>query len=412
MNAIDLKEVGQSAKLTREQHGWTQKDVAEKIGISRSLLAKFESGTRNLSEDTLNRLLDYLQTPTEEEPTHQVIIDYLTIHFFSCNYQKLIEDILGIAMRHLEFYESAPLGYIGRYTWNNVINILISADDPNKGILIELSGQGCRRLAMLLKTRKRNWKSFIQQVFDYQGNFTRIDFTLDDYVGMLDIPTLAKKIDLGHVQTNFRNSDLIHSKNIASNDSNGTTLYLGSKKSLCHFCWYQKNYEQRKRRGIPLEDAEIINRYELRYRKEKAQQLAEKILNYPDFATLFFELVNAAICFYDRSPEEPDAKIDAAWAAFINEHNKVVLTLETSPQTFEKSISWLLYGVAPTLSFIHAVDQTFHSSLLNSIIENATMNPRQKKILENMESEPQFYHEEIAHYSHQIQEILEEKAKQ
>ena len=122
--------------------------------------------------------------------------------------------------------------------------------------------------------------------------------------------------------------------------------------------------------------------------------------------------MNAAICFYDRSPEEPDAKIDAAWAAFINEHNKVVLTLETSPQTFEKSISWLLYGVAPTLSFIHAVDQTFHSSLLNSIIENATMNPRQKKILENMESEPQFYQEEIAHYSHQIQEILEEKAKQ
>ena len=137
-------------------------------------------------------MLDYLQTPTEEEPTHQVIIDYLTIHFFSCNYQKLIEDILGIAMRHLEFYESAPLGYIGRYTWNNVINILISADDPNKGTLIELSGQGCRRLAMLLKTRKRDWKSFIQQVFDYQGNFTRIDFTLDDYVGMLDIPTLAK----------------------------------------------------------------------------------------------------------------------------------------------------------------------------------------------------------------------------
>ncbi|WP_180948876.1 helix-turn-helix transcriptional regulator [Carnobacterium maltaromaticum] len=48
MNEIDLKEVGQSAKLTREKHGWTQKDVAEKIGVSRSLIAKFESGTRNL----------------------------------------------------------------------------------------------------------------------------------------------------------------------------------------------------------------------------------------------------------------------------------------------------------------------------------------------------------------------------
>ncbi|NGS80344.1 replication initiation factor domain-containing protein, partial [Staphylococcus aureus] len=141
-------------------------------------------------------------------------------------------------------------------------------------------------------------------------------------------------------------------------------LYLGSKKSQCRFCFYQKDHEQRKRRGIPLEEAKVKNRFELRYRKEKAQSLAKIISKTHDLTKLFFELLNGAICFYDRDPNDLGAKVDAKWAAFISNYGAITISLDTIPQSFEKTMSWLIHGVSPSLVFIAQVDQTFHSSLL------------------------------------------------
>ncbi|WP_185953972.1 replication initiation factor domain-containing protein [Enterococcus casseliflavus] len=113
-----------------------------------------------------------------------------------------------------------------------------------------------------------------------------MDLSLDDYKGVLDLTEL-KKIKSGYFTTNFRNYDVIQSQNLSNNDSNELTLYLGSRKSSTHFCCYQKDYEQRRKRGISLEDVKVINRYDLRYKKERAEKLAEKILYYPDFSMLF-----------------------------------------------------------------------------------------------------------------------------
>ena len=42
----------------------------------------------------------------------------------------------------------------------------------------------------------------------------------------------------------------------------GRTLYLGSLKSDVYFCIYEKDYEQYVKLGTPLEEADIINRFE------------------------------------------------------------------------------------------------------------------------------------------------------
>lgn len=403
MGTSDLQELGLSIKKSREDRRWTQKDLAVKVGISRSLLAKFEKGTRRLSEDTLNKLLDCLRE-TEAKPEYTILIDYLAIHFFSNDYQKLVEEVLGIKLKYFEQTDFAPLGYTGRFTRNDTINVLYSVDDPEKGTLLDLTGQGCKHLAMLLNTRKMTWQDFFAKVFQFQGNFTRIDFTLDDPVGILDIPELAQKTQLGHIKTVFRTSDVNYSTDISNSDSNGLTLYLGSRKSNCRFCFYQKDYEQRKRRGISLEDATIKNRFELRYRKEKAQKLAEEMMTSSDFESLFFELINGAVCFYDGDPDEPGTRIDPKWAEFISNHGEISLSLETTPQTFSKSINWLSHGVAPTLSFINEVDRLFGSSLLTAIIDTGEMNPHQEKIMENMREEPDFYQPEVDYYEHELRQ--------
>ncbi|MGX7134589.1 replication initiation factor domain-containing protein [Enterococcus thailandicus] len=407
MNQVNQHDLGESIRVSREERGWTQRYLAEKVGISRSLLSKVEKGTRQLSEEKLNLILDSLQE--ELVPVNRVLIDYLTIHFFSNQYLKLIEAIIGMPIERFEELDYAPKGYIGQYVWNQVITIRYSIDDTVKGTVMEFSGQGCKHLAMRLKTAKSNWQEFFRKILAYQGNFTRIDFTLDDFVGSLSIPELKRKVTLGHVWTTFQVSESHGGTDITNNESNGETLYLGSKKSQCRFCFYQKDYEQRKRRGIPLEEAEVKNRFELRYRKEKAQSLAKIISRTHDLTKLFFELLNGAICFYDRDPNDPGAKVDKKWAAFIGNHGAITISLETIPQSFEKSMNWLIHGVSPSLAFIAQVDQTFHSSLLSLIIEQGEMNPRQIKFLQNMKADPEYYQEEVEYYERKLQSISNEK---
>ena len=407
MNQVNQHDLGESIRVSREERGWTQRYLAEKVGISRSLLSKVEKGTRQLSAEKLNLILDSLQE--ELVPVNRVLIDYLTIHFFSNQHLKLIEAIIGMPIERFEELDYAPKGYIGQYVWNQVITIRYSIDDTVKGTVMEFSGQGCKHLAMRLKTAKSNWQEFFRKVLAYQGNFTRIDFTLDDFVGSLSIPELKRKVTLGHVWTTFQVSESHGGTDITNNESNGETLYLGSKKSQCRFCFYQKDYEQRKRRGIPLEEAEVKNRFELRYRKEKAQSLAKIISKTHDLTKLFFELLNGAICFYDRAPNDPGAKVDAKWAAFIGNHGAITISLETIPQSFEKSMNWLIHGVSPSLAFIAQVDQTFHSSLLSLIIEQGEMNPRQIKLLQNMKADPEYYQEEVDYYERKLQSISNEK---
>lgn len=407
MNQVNQHDLGEAIRVSREERGWTQRYLAEKVGISRSLLSKVEKGTRRLSAEKLNLVLDSLQE--EIVPVNRVLIDYLTIHFFSNQHLKLIEEIIGMPIERFEELDYAPKGYIGQYVWNQVITIRYSIDDTVKGTVMEFSGQGCKHLAMRLKTAKSNWQEFFRKVLDYQGNFTRIDFTLDDFVGSLSIPELKRKVTLGHVWTTFQVSESHGGTDITNNESNGETLYLGSKKSQCRFCFYQKDYEQRKRRGIPLEEAEVKNRFELRYRKEKAQSLAKIISRSHDLTKLFFELLNGAICFYDRDPNDPDAKVDAKWAAFIDNRGAITISLETIPQSFEKSMNWLIHGVSPSLAFIAQVDQTFHSSLLSLIIEQGEMNPRQIKLLQNMKADPEYYQEEVEYYERKLQSISNEK---
>lgn len=81
-----------------------------------------------------------------------MIVDCLTIHFFSTDYEMLINEVLGITTNHMVFYDSSTLGYTGRYNLMKAIDIRIS-EDTVKGTLFELKDTYCRFLAGWLKAR-------------------------------------------------------------------------------------------------------------------------------------------------------------------------------------------------------------------------------------------------------------------
>lgn len=409
MGKLEPNELGQIIKETRYRYSLSQKELAENIGISRSMLSKAESGKRKLSEKNLEILLNYF-SELEENDFLRTKIDYLSIHFPTINSEQIITKVLGITSKHFELIDSAPLGYDDRLTLLNIINLLRSHDSVEKGILLELSGQGCTMLAGWLKSRGESWFDFIGNVFKHRGNFTRIDLSLDDSVGIIDLDELKRKIDHREFWSKFRIVDVISSKNISKNESNGTTIYFGSRKSQVHFCFYQKNYEQKRKRGIELEDSLVANRYELRFRHEKAEKLAKELLKNQDLEDIIYKLLNTYLCFYDRPKDDPTAQIDSNWKRLVGYTTKLQLSVDSEPVSYSKSVSWIINSVAPTLKFLSIVDKGLNARLLEQIIQNAELNHKHKALIEIIKENAELYRSQIQHFENTLE--LKQKQKE
>lgn len=56
--------LAENLKRLRQKRGFTQLEVSEESGITRPYLAKVESGSVNISIDTLDRISEVLETET------------------------------------------------------------------------------------------------------------------------------------------------------------------------------------------------------------------------------------------------------------------------------------------------------------------------------------------------------------
>lgn len=218
---------------------------------------------------------------------------------------------------------------------------------------------------------------------------------LDDSVGVIDLDEIKEKIEREEFWSKFKVAEVISSKDISNNESNGTTIYFGSKKSLVHFCFYQKNYEQKRKKGIELDEAGIVNRYELRFRHEKADKLAKELLKHQDVEDVIYRLLNTHLCFYDRPKSEKDVEMDRNWKRLIGAARKISLPLDVKAVSYARSASWIINNVAPTLKFLSIVDTHLNARLLEQIIENAELNNRQKTLIEIIKDDPDPYKDQI-----------------
>ena len=78
------------------------------------------------------------------------------------------------------------------------ITVMVS-HDIEKGVLVELKGQGCRQFENFLLAQRRTWFDFFLDALEADGVFKRIDLAINDKVGMLNIPELVKNVKLKNV---------------------------------------------------------------------------------------------------------------------------------------------------------------------------------------------------------------------
>ncbi|EKA2549758.1 replication initiation factor domain-containing protein [Listeria monocytogenes] len=318
------------------------------------------------------------------------MIDYLRVSFKTHDLDLIIEKVLHIKKEYMLEKETGRYGYIGTFELD-MIKVYYSAPEDERGVLIELSGQGCRQFESFLACLKQSWFEFLQTCIDFQGNFTRLDVAIDDRKTYLNIPTLLNKAHKAECISKFNNYDFNGSGDLTSGLEKGTTLYLGSKKSEMYFCFYEKNYEQAKKNRVPVESIGKWNRYELRMNDDRAQEVVKNLLLTKDMTNVAKSIMHNYIRFIDiptnlkgeaRIKARRNAKLNKRWENFVEGVSKLKLYTEKQEDFYEKSKRWLDFAGSATMKMVLEADKELGTNELSDMIINAVLNLRQEHMLE------------------------------
>ena len=379
----------QRIKELREKriaYGISQGRLAVASGITREYLNKIESGKMKPSKELLNTLHKELAKFNPEAPL-TMLFDYVKIRFPTLDIQHIIKDILKLNINYMLHEDYGHYSYTEHYSLGDIF-IYTSADEE-KGVLLELKGRGCRQFESYLLAQQRSWYDFLMDALIDGGVMKRIDLAINDHTGILDIPELAEKcrkreyIGKSRSYKFYQSGELIKHRE-DDREYMGRTLYLGSLKSDVYFCIYEKDYEQYKKNDIPIEDAEVKNRFEIRLKNERAYYAVRDLLVYDNPEHTAFKIINRYIRFVDKDDSKPrsDWKLNEEWAWFIgNNRERLKLTTKPEPYSFQRTLNWLSHQVAPTLKVAIKLDEINQTQVVKDILDHAKLTDRHKQIL-------------------------------
>lgn len=371
----------QHLKEKRIKNKLSQESTAEFAGISREYLSRIENGSAKPSSQLLETIESVIEG-CQPENLPEIILDYVRIRFPTKDIDKVLENIMKLKKEYMLYEEYGFYGYSEQYKLGDIT--LMNSPKEEYGILLELKGKGCRQFEQYLIAQERSWKDFFHQVNNEGGIYKRIDIAINDKHGFLNVAEMIEKCDRKAYSSLFRNYKVCRSgelcrKREQHQNEMGSTLYLGSTKSELHFCIYQKDYEQYQKLKKNIEDAEVKNRFELRFREKRAEKMIQELLDCRDAGNPIVTVIDKYIQFNDNSSE----KIDRRWNWFIQCLKKdLPLSMKPEPYTMEKTIKWMERQVAPTLKTLMVVDEIEGTNFVGNMIRNTKLKHEHKKIIE------------------------------
>lgn len=370
----------------RQRYGVSQNRLAISAGITREYLTKIETGKAVPSEKLKETLTKELERYNPDVPL-SLLIDYVRIRFPTLDIKHIVKDVLQIRIDHMLREEYGHYGYTEHYCLGDIF-IYTSADEE-KGVLLELKGKGCRQFESYLLAQERSWYDFFMDALVEGGVMKRLDLAINDHTGILDIPELTAKCQNEECISIFRSFKSYATGELVKNEEQdkagmGCTLYVGSLKSEVYFCCYEKNYEQYVKQGIPLEEAPIKNRFEIRLKNERAYYAVRDLLTHYDAEATAFSIINRYVRFVDKEDDRKrsDWPLNERWAWFIGEgRSPLRLTTKPEPYTLARTLNWIARQVAPTLKMLKKIDAENHTDYLNTIQQQAKLTDKHRKII-------------------------------
>lgn len=379
---LDLKE-------KRVEYGVSQNKLATSIGITREYLNKIENGKIIAKNEMKEKLIKSLERLNPESPL-TMMIDYIRIRFPTTDVKYVVNEILKLKLEYMIHEDYGFYSYSEHYVIGNIF-VLVS-QDIEKGVLIELKGQGCRQYENFLLAQHRSWYDFLLDALLAGGVMKRMDLAINDMVGILDIEVLTDKCNNEECISVFRSFKSYRSGELVRRNEKigmGNTLYIGSLKSEVYFCIYEKDYEQYVKLDIPIDEVKIKNRFEIRLKNERAYHAAVDLLANRDAERTTFSIINRYIRFVDREEKISRSKweINEDWSYFIGEgREKLKLTTNPEPYDINKTLNWISRQVAPTLKVIKKIDMLNGTNIAEELIRKAELTERHQKIIQQNSS--------------------------
>lgn len=377
----------QQFRKERLDNSITQAELAVFGGVSREYLNRIESGKVRVSEELKRQLTEALERLKPDAPLF-LLIDYVKVRFKTTDVRHVVEDILHIKLKYMGHEDYGLYSYAEQYYHGDIV--LMVSPEEEKGVLLELKGKGCRQYESCLLAQGRDWYEFFNDCIREDAVMKRIDLAINDRAGLLNIPELIDKCTKGECISVFKKfEDYGSGALIPTRDQHkvemGKTLYLGSKQSELYFCIYEKAFEQYIKSDIPLEDADIKNRFEIRLKNERAFQAVYDLLAYRDAEQTAFAIINRYVRFVDAAPDKDryEWKQNAKWLYFIGgRREKLRLTTKAKEKTIDDTYKWLHHQVAPTLKTMTEIDRINNTKIIENMIEGTELSDKQHKIIE------------------------------
>ena len=368
----------------------TKRTVKETGIVALPLSAKEDYYLEERSKSVLSEPSYTNRRVTRQKNSLTALIDWCQITAKDVDLFTVITDILKIPLSLMELQNKGK-GIAGHELVAGFDNIKIlkpTGKMQYNGFQILMSGSGCRNYENFLVINKETWFDFFARVCQYHVNFPRIDLAIDDHKPYLNIPELIRLTKQGLISSQLRN----YSENASGELSEsipvhkGNTLYLGSSNSDFRIVFYEKGYEQVEKFGKELD--RNWNRYELRFRQERANKVAQELIARRDVAEIAMSVLNGKIRFLEQPENKSTSRkrlypTYPPWELFMQDIEKIKLTIQPQKKTLNSIWNWLESSVAPSLKLFSEIGELDNCDYIQVLIEQAKMNDTQIKIYED-----------------------------
>ena len=321
----------------------------------------------------------------EEKAGLEAVIDWVQVTFKDMTDVAIMDYIFQFPRDLMTFEGRGRFRYAGRWSFGGIELLTPPKDYPEMGCHIYMSGSACREMEIYLKAQKRTWFDFFRTCLEFGGSFSRLDIAIDDRKTYFKIKKLGEKVRNNECVSKFKNWNFYDGGTI-SGEKNGDTLNLGSRQSKCAMVFYEKNYEQSRKTGLPLEFYGDWNRYEIRLRQEVANACVERIVERENVCFIGLEIMNYYVRMVVPNKENEQRsrwQTWKPWEKFMEGMGMLKLSMNPAPRTLEQKKQWVLGYVAPTLKMIQMVDDNLCEDFLKEAIQGAKLKEKQRKIVED-----------------------------
>ncbi len=329
---------------------------------------------------------------SEDRHALTACIDWLSLTVMDLSFEEICEKLLKIPIHLMRDDLGSGIRGYRAFKKSDDIRVLEGggkATDLHYHVL--LTGKGCRQFETWLEGRNETWFDFLKDAMKYASNVPRLDLAIDDKRTYFDIKDIIEMAENQECISKLRAGVDYGKFNLSDGKREGRTISFGSRESLLYIVFYEKNYEQAEKLNLTDEEMEEMlsqswNRYELRFRQEKAVATVKELLQHQDVSKVALGTLHYNMRFAQRNPNDSTKsrwKTYPFWEKFMEDIKSIRLVMNPKQKDYMQLFWWIKHFIAPSLKIMKSIDNIVGGDNLTMLIDNAKLTPKHKDMIED-----------------------------